>query len=144
MPIALQATRRQGHDDDWTLEESRVHQTVLAIGSQTVFDICTGCRAFDAVGKSRCASRAVAENANPVDSFKPSDLLGGVQSIHHGQLDVHEDQMKPTLTPLGDCFFSVHSSMPSHLETFHESFQELQIYDVVLNDQNIDGWNGSV
>ena len=54
-------------------------------------NICTVTERFHPVGKRRCTGRAVAEDPDLIESFESSDLLGRVQSIHYGQLNVHED-----------------------------------------------------
>lgn len=82
VPIALQATRREGYDNDWALEESRVHEFVLAVWCSN-FLISSFRDSFDAIRKGRCVGCTVAEDPNLVESFESSNLFCSIQSVHH-------------------------------------------------------------
>lgn len=146
MPIALETTRRQSHDDDWTFEKRRVLKAIVtlwwyALAALLFFTFRDG---FDAVGEGRRGGRAVAKDTNPVDSLESSDLFCSVQAIHHGQLDIHEDQVEATLSPFVDRLSAVHGCMPPYFQTLHESFEEFEVDDVVFDDENIDWRDRSV
>lgn len=91
-----------------------------------------------------CFDAAAAEDTNAVHPLKSPDLLGRFQTIHDGQLDVHQHQMKTPSPPFGHRLFSIHCSLPSHFETLHERTQNSQIDYVVLHNQHIDRRNGTI
>ena len=43
------------------------------------------------------------------------------------------------VAPLGDGVPTIHGRLPSNLESPHEGFQEFEIDNVVLDDQDVDG-----
>ena len=52
--------------------------------------------------------------------------------------------MEATFSPLGDGVFSIHGCAPADFQAFHEGFEESKIDDVVFDDEDIDGWDGSI
>lgn len=51
--------------------------------------------------------------------------------------------MKAALAPFGYRFATVHGSVPAHFEAFHECLEEFEVDDVVLDNENVDGRNGT-
>lgn len=132
MPVALQRTSRESDNDDGALEQALVAQSV--IGYQFILNL-----PFLTESSVGSFAAAAAKDTDTVDSLQPSDLLGSLQTVHYGQLNIHEYQMEASRLPFCHGFLAVHGSLPADLETLHESAQDAQIDDVVFNDQHIDG-----
>ena len=51
--------------------------------------------------------------------------------------------MKSTLTPFRDCFAAIHGSVPAHFKALHECFEEFEVDNVVFDDEDINGRDGT-
>lgn len=91
-----------------------------------------------------CLAAPAAKDTDAVDALEPPNLFGRLQTVHDGQLNVHEHQMETSCFPFCHGLLSVHRSLPSDLETLHESSENSQVNDVVLHDQDVDRWHGAI
>ena len=142
--ITLQTARRQSHDDDGTLEEGEVMEIVLLLERQVGSPVQLLRGLGGRTGRAGASRRRLGKHSDAVQTFESADLLGSIQPVHHGQLDVHQDEMEPSLAPFSHRLFSVSGTLPPHAESLHEGFQQPLVDDVVLHDQHVDGRNGAL
>jgi hypothetical protein len=129
--VTLKRAGCKGDNNDGALEQPLVAQPVVLLR------LFRSASVLSEPGVRRLAA-STAEDADAVHTLQSSDLFCRLQTVHHGQLDVHEHQMKATSLPLCHGFLAVHGPLPSHLETLHKGSQNTQIDDVVFNNQHID------
>jgi hypothetical protein len=115
--VALKRAGCKGDNNNGALEQPLVAQPVVFLGLFRSVSI------LSQPGVGRLAASA-AEDTDAVDALKSSDLFCRLQTVHYGQLNVHEDQMETTSLPLCHGFLAVHGPLPSYLETLHESAQD--------------------
>src|ERR1700712_4378428 len=124
--IALQITRRQCNDNNRTLEQTaRVAQFILFI------DLFLFRRVWCDI------ARTAAQYANMIHSFQPSDLPCSFQAAHDGQLNVHQDEMETTLSPLLYSFTTIDCCGPMHLQSTYKLFKEFHVDHVIFDDEHI-------
>lgn len=115
MSITLQTASCQRYDDYRALKQREILQSILFLQ-----------RALSRSSRrssTRVAGCCLGEYTYSVQSFQPSDLLCRIQPIHHGKLNVHQNQVESALAPLLDCHFTIRSTLPSNAETFHERLE---------------------
>lgn len=143
MSVTLQAASCQCDDDHRTPEQRQVRQSIFFTES-ALETWPLPRRGGRSTRGTRTTGGRLGENTNSVQPFQPTDLLGGVQSVHDGQLDIHQHQVKPTLPPFAHRLFAVGCALPAHTQSLHKRFQKLLIDDVIFNDEDVDGRNGAV
>ena len=130
--IALQRAGCERDDDDRALEHVSIPELVVVAELGALEPVVRG------------LACAAAEDADAIDALQPADLLGGLETVHDGELDIHQHQVEAACAPLCHSFLAVHRSLPAHLETLHERTQHTQVDDVVFDDEHVDGWDGPV
>ena len=108
MPITLQITRRQRHNNNRTLKQPAIpllKKLILILRLPIVLTRGTNIR--------RALTRTT-KHANIIHPFQAANLLRRLQPAHDGQLDIHEYEVKPALPPLIDGFAAVDGGLPAH------------------------------
>lgn len=124
MSVTLKGTGCECHNDDRAFEVMQIIETIFVV--QLERELLLGC------GRHR------REDANRVDALQSANLAGGLETIHHWELNIHEDQVKATGAPLLNSFSSVHGCLPAYLEALDKGFEQLQIDGVVFDDEYAD------
>lgn len=147
MSVTLQRTRRQGHDDDGALEQIRVDEVVLLLWflDYTFAWVISAINHHGPIGSFfKCWRVAPSVDADAVHPFQSSNLFGGIQTVHDRQLNIHQHQVEATFAPFVDSDLAIDGSGPPNLQTLEESFEKAEIDVVVLNNEDVDRWNGHV
>ena len=109
MPITLQITRRQRHNNNRTLKQPAIpllKKLILVLRLPII--ILT--RRTDI----RRTLTRTAKHANIIHPLQPTNLLRRLQPAHDGQLDIHEHEVEAALPPLVDGFAAVDGGLPAH------------------------------
>lgn len=123
--VTLERTGCERHNNDRTLEQIQVVQAVLVL--QLHGELFLGC-AGDG-GK----------DANRVYTLESANLTRGLEAVHDGQLNVHEDQMKTAGAPLLDSVATVGGRLPADLETLDKGLEQLEVNGVIFDNEDADG-----
>jgi hypothetical protein len=52
--------------------------------------------------------------------------------------------MEAALPPFCNSLLSIHRSLPSYFYPSHEGFEEFKVDDVIFDEENVDGRDGTV
>lgn len=147
MSVTLQRTRRQRHDDDGALEQVCIDEIVLLLWflDHAFAWVIPAIDYHGLIGSFfKCGRVASSIYADAVHPFQSSNLFGGIQAIHDRQLDIHQHQVKATFAPFVDGDLAIDGGGPANFQTLEKSFEKAKIDVIVLNNEDVDRWDGNV
>lgn len=141
--VTLQAASCQCDNNYRTPEQRQIRQTIFF--TERALDAWPLLwRRSGGIRGTGTTGSCLGKDANSIQSFQPADLLGGIQSVHDGELNIHQHQVKPALSPFAHRLLAVRRALPPHAQSLHERFEKLLVDNVVLHDEDVDWWHSAI